>query len=183
MGMEESLTVGTSLVDFYCKCGNMVDTRLVFDKIFAKELAAWTALVEGYGRQGSSKLVMEFLCGMEEEGFRPDAKTLASVITACSHGGELEAARKLFAEVIPSQDYFVRMVDLLGRANELNAAVDMVSSVESVSNAKLVVLWRIILDACRRWKNLEVGKVAFKRLMDLDEFDSAAYVLFASSYD
>ncbi|XP_024518119.1 pentatricopeptide repeat-containing protein At2g34400-like [Selaginella moellendorffii] len=83
LGMEESLIVGTSLVDFYGKCGSMVDARLVFDGIFPKKLAAWTAFMEGYGRQGSSKLVTELLCGMEEEGFRPDAKTLASVISKC----------------------------------------------------------------------------------------------------
>ncbi|XP_024541282.1 pentatricopeptide repeat-containing protein At1g11290, chloroplastic-like [Selaginella moellendorffii] len=71
LGMEESLIVGTSLVDFYGKCGSMVDARLVFDKIFAKELAAWTALVEGYGRQGSSKLVMELLCGIFMAGETP----------------------------------------------------------------------------------------------------------------
>ncbi|XP_024543940.1 pentatricopeptide repeat-containing protein At3g28660-like [Selaginella moellendorffii] len=70
--------------------------------------------------------------------------------------------------VTPSIEHFHCMVDMLGRANSLEEAVSMVSSMPFRASS---VSWMTVLDGCRKWKNVEVGKLAFESLLELDKRD------------
>lgn len=52
IGTEVNVFIGSSLIDFYCKCGNLKDGRLVFDSLPNKNVVCWNTMVSGYSLNG-----------------------------------------------------------------------------------------------------------------------------------
>ncbi|KAL7094856.1 hypothetical protein ACP275_11G130500 [Erythranthe tilingii] len=59
IGMEMNVFVGSSLVDFYCKCGNTKDGFLLFDSLPYKNIVCWNTMVAGYSLNGQLAEAME----------------------------------------------------------------------------------------------------------------------------
>lgn len=51
-GLEFDMYVGTSLIDMYVKCGELMDAHKLFDKMTVRDIASWNALIAGYMREG-----------------------------------------------------------------------------------------------------------------------------------
>ncbi|KAL8216837.1 hypothetical protein R6Q57_023674 [Mikania cordata] len=43
------------IIDIYCKCGNLVDARNVFDEMREKDLCSWNTMISGYVKAGHLK--------------------------------------------------------------------------------------------------------------------------------
>ncbi|KAJ6740397.1 PENTATRICOPEPTIDE REPEAT-CONTAINING PROTEIN [Salix purpurea] len=54
-GIGITLSVGTSLIDMYSKCGSLEDARLIFERISNKDVVAWNSMVVGYAMHGFSQ--------------------------------------------------------------------------------------------------------------------------------
>ncbi|XP_024524782.1 pentatricopeptide repeat-containing protein At3g49170, chloroplastic-like [Selaginella moellendorffii] len=187
--LDKNPILVTCLIDFYGKTGRMAAARKVFDQwisVTKHDIAAWNAVIAGYSLQGDALAVFEMLERMEEEdGLEPNGVTFVSVLSACSHAGLVEEARKYFAAmsnkhgISPGREHYVCMVDLLGRANRFGEAVNVIESMPMKPDA---IIWKTLLGACRKWKNVAVGEVAFESLVELDASSAAAYVLMANIY-
>lgn len=46
--LGRSVTVGTSLLSMYCKCGNLSDACRLFDEMRTRDIVAWNAMISGY---------------------------------------------------------------------------------------------------------------------------------------
>ncbi|XP_024537528.1 putative pentatricopeptide repeat-containing protein At3g01580 [Selaginella moellendorffii] len=184
-GLENSLALDTGLVDVYAKCGSLDSARRVFDAVASKDSVTWTALVAGYGRQGDTSRVFEFFHRMQDEGLRPNAVTFLCLLTACSHGGLVETGKSYFQAMepryglVPGIEHYHCMLDMLGRANELESAVEMARRMPFKPNP---VTWITILGACHKWKNVAVGRIAFDALVELEVGEGAVYTLMSSIY-
>ncbi|XP_024522399.1 pentatricopeptide repeat-containing protein At1g11290, chloroplastic-like [Selaginella moellendorffii] len=177
-GLESREFVASSLVDFYAKCGKMGAACQVFDSIATKSTVLWNAVLAGYGGQGDSSRALETFQRMVDEGIELGGVTLLSILTACSRAGLVETGKKIFArmEFQPRIEHYQCMIDLLGRANRLEEALAMIRSMPYDAT---VVSWTTLLGACEKWKNVEIGELAFRSLVSLDENHGAAYTLMA----
>ncbi|XP_024526340.1 pentatricopeptide repeat-containing protein At2g13600-like [Selaginella moellendorffii] len=178
--------VGNSLVDFYGKCGSMVEAERVFATLEGRrDSVTWNALIAGYSHQGNTAKVFESFERMQEERCKPDAVTFLSVLTACSHAGLVDRGRELFETMKKTGDlalgieHYSCMVDLLGRANRIEEAVGVLRSMPVETNVRI---WMAVLAACAKWKNVEFGRVAFEEIVRMEEKKAAAYVLMANIY-
>ena len=90
MDLEDSVFVGTSIVDIYCKCERVEMARKAFDCMKVKNVKSWTAMVAGYGMHGRAKEAMEIFYKMIRSGVKPNYITFVSVLAACSHAGMLK---------------------------------------------------------------------------------------------
>ncbi|XP_024526917.1 pentatricopeptide repeat-containing protein At1g11290, chloroplastic-like [Selaginella moellendorffii] len=184
-GLEDDMVLATCFVDFYAKCGGVAAAQRVFDSFSMTNIVSWSALLTGYSHQGDVKQVLDHFRDMEDEGVQPNAVTLTSVLAACSHAGLVDVARDYFQAmsfkygIRPGIDHYHCLVDVLGRANHLDEAVAVVNAMPFEANA---MTWKTLLGACRKWKNVEFGRLAFESLLELDEKDVAAYVLMANIY-
>jgi pentatricopeptide repeat protein len=52
IGLEFDIYVGTSLIDFYVKCGELRDACKLFDKMTVRDVSSWNALIAGYMKNG-----------------------------------------------------------------------------------------------------------------------------------
>ncbi|XP_024529858.1 pentatricopeptide repeat-containing protein At2g33680-like isoform X2 [Selaginella moellendorffii] len=157
-GLMDDTMVANCLLDFYGKCGSMVEAQEVFNSISSRDVISWTSLIAGYSQRGEIDRVFCLLRDMRDDGLDPNKVTLLAVLSACSHAGLVDR-------------------DMLGRANQLEEAVAMVKSMPHKAN---VVTWTIVLTACRKWKNVEVGRIAFESLLRLDSRHTAAHDLMAN---
>ncbi|XP_024542630.1 pentatricopeptide repeat-containing protein At2g13600-like [Selaginella moellendorffii] len=184
-GLETTLTAGNSLVDFYGKSGSMVRARQVFDCIPALDVASWTSLMAGYCHQGEAMAVLDLFVGMVDQGVNPNEITLVTVLTACSHAGLVHRGKRYFSDMkerfglTPRIDHYHCLIDLLGRANLLEEALQVAKAMPMEATS---VTWTIVLVACEKWKNIEVAKIAFEALVVLDENQAGSYVLMANVY-
>ncbi|XP_024529084.1 pentatricopeptide repeat-containing protein At2g13600-like [Selaginella moellendorffii] len=183
-GAEKDIVLSNSMVDVFGKAGSMNDAQQAFDAAQTRDLIAWNALAAGYGRQGDAEKVLDvFHRAVDDEGVEPDSVTLLCVLAACSHAGMVTRGRKYFDAMLskygvsPRCEHRVCVVDMLGRANQLGEALVMVTSMGSEARA---LTWRTLLAACRTWRDVETGKVAFESLVNIDDRDTAAYSLMSN---
>ncbi|XP_024534144.1 pentatricopeptide repeat-containing protein DOT4, chloroplastic-like [Selaginella moellendorffii] len=183
--IEHDPVLATTLLDSYCKCGSVLDSQLVFDLLSVADSVAWTALVAGYGRRGDTARVFALVDAMIEQGVELNKVTFRCVLTACSHAGLVARGKRYFARmtsefgISPGIEHYVCMIDLLSRANELEAAVEMVHRMPFKPNA---MAWMVLLAGCQKWKNVEIGRVAYESLVELDRNNAAVYEIMSNIF-
>ncbi|XP_047307606.1 pentatricopeptide repeat-containing protein At3g14730 [Impatiens glandulifera] len=174
-----------AIIDMYAKCGSMRDARLVFDQTSRKDLASWNIMIMGYGIHGLGEEAIRMFHAMRETRLDPDEITFVGILSACSHAGLLSQGREFFANmqtkfgITPTVEHYTCMVDLLGRAGELNEAYELISKIRVEINP---IVWRAFLAACRLHGNTDLAEIATKRICELDPYHCGSYVLMSNIY-
>ncbi|KAF3323847.1 pentatricopeptide repeat-containing protein [Carex littledalei] len=186
-GLNDDVAVGSALVDMYGKCGCLSLCRKVFDEMPKRNSVTWNVLIMAYGMHGHGeeaiKLFNEMISSKEA---KPNEVTFIAVLAACSHSGMVHCGLSLFQEmkskygVKQTQDHFACMVDLLGRAGELNKSYDLISSMKP--GPHMAGAWSSLLGACRIHKNVKLGSIAARHLFELEPDEASHYVLLSNIY-
>ncbi|XVF11437.1 hypothetical protein REPUB_Repub08aG0027400 [Reevesia pubescens] len=159
-GIDDVL-INNGIMDMYAKCGSMKEAHLVFDKISYKDVASWNILIMGYGMHGYGNEALNMFSLMCESEFKPDDVTFVGVLSACSHVGFLNLGHQILRQmkskygVVPTIEHYTCVVDMLGRAGQLEEAYQLALT-SPKSNA---VVWRALLAACRLHGNSEIAEL------------------------
>ncbi|MCO5614963.1 hypothetical protein L7F22_069249 [Adiantum nelumboides] len=81
--------------------------------------------------------------------------------------------------IIPTLVHYNCMIDLMGRAGQLDRAFAFLAE---TPHFPTVEMWLAVLGACRKWKNVELGRQAFKAVLLVDETEGAAYICMSNIY-
>ncbi|KAJ4953536.1 hypothetical protein NE237_030368 [Protea cynaroides] len=160
--------VGTCLIDMYSKCGKLDDAMYLFLEMPQRSSVPWNAIISSHGIHGHDK------------GVKPDHVTFVSLLSACSHVGLVEQGQWCFQlmqegyGIIPSLKHYGCMVDLLGRAGQLDSAYEFIRSIPVKPEASI---WGAFLGACRIHGNVELGAFASNRLFEVDSENAGYYVV------
>ena len=152
--------LATSFVDMYAKCGNMTNAQDLFDSIPTLDIMTWDALIRGYVYQGESLVVFNLFERLVQTSLHPDGVIFLAILTLCMHVGLLEKAHSYFEVmrkeygVTPGIKHFACVIDLLGRAGQINEAVRIIGTMPFHPN---LVMWHTILGACQKLGNVELG--------------------------
>eukprot|EP01018_Ginkgo_biloba_P004534 Gb_08029 [translate_table: standard] len=185
LAFESDVFVGTSLVDMYAKCGSILDSLKVFNKMPERSVVSWTAMITAYAQHGLGSEAIQLFEQMQKTNMKPNHITLVGVLSACSHAGLADEGMHYFDSmnrdycITPIAEHYACMVDLLGRCGRLNQAKDFIHKMPFQPDA---VIWGALLGACRVHLNTEVGKYAAERLFELEPKDPATYVLLSNLY-
>ncbi|KAF4374180.1 hypothetical protein F8388_022946 [Cannabis sativa] len=99
-GFEQEVYVGTSLIDFYSKQGDIEEARMIFDGLFVRTSVTWTTIITGYIKAGKSEVSLQLFCQMTEANTLPDNYVTCSVLSACAMLKFLEIGKQLHAYVL-----------------------------------------------------------------------------------
>ncbi|XP_016454494.2 LOW QUALITY PROTEIN: pentatricopeptide repeat-containing protein At4g39530-like [Nicotiana tabacum] len=99
-GFDQFVYVGTSLIDFYSKGGDIGAARLIFDDLSVKSTATWTAIIAACANAGKSGLSLQLLRNMLETDVVPDNYMVSSILGACSSLEYLEGGKEMHAYVL-----------------------------------------------------------------------------------
>ncbi|KAJ8772245.1 hypothetical protein K2173_027422 [Erythroxylum novogranatense] len=92
--------IGTSLVDMYAKCGNILDSRRVFNRMRNRNTVTWTSIIAGYARIGLGEEAIGLFQVMKRRKVMSNNLTIVSVLRACGSIGALVTGRELHAQIV-----------------------------------------------------------------------------------
>ncbi|KAA8540013.1 hypothetical protein F0562_026705 [Nyssa sinensis] len=182
---ESNVFVGTALVDMYSKCGSISDAQTSFINVSNPNVAAWTALINGYAHHGLGSEALLLLEHMLEQGVDPNAPTFVVVLSACVHAGLVNEGMRIFRlmekhyGVTPNSKHYACVVDLLGRAGYIREAEELVKEMPiEADNAT----WGALLNACWFWMDKEVSERVAEKMINLNPKPISAYVIMSNIY-
>ncbi|KAG6712404.1 hypothetical protein I3842_05G101200 [Carya illinoinensis] len=83
LGYDSDEFVGTALIDAYSVCGNVANSRAVFNGIACKDMVSWSGMVACYSENDCFEEAVEAFSQMRIIGFKPNNFTFAGVLKAC----------------------------------------------------------------------------------------------------
>lgn len=186
LGLIWLTPINNALMDTYSKCGNIDMARLVFQRMPGKKsIVSWTSMITGLAMQGYGEEAIALFHEMEDSGIIPDGVTFISILYACSHAGLIEQGCEVFDRMTkvygikPAIEHYGCMVDLYGRAGELQKAYDFVSQMPIPPTD---IIWRTLLGACSFHGNVKLAEKVKKRLSEMDPDNCGDHVLLSNIY-
>uniref|UniRef100_A0A7N0SZZ9 DYW domain-containing protein n=1 Tax=Kalanchoe fedtschenkoi TaxID=63787 RepID=A0A7N0SZZ9_KALFE len=184
-GLDTDMRVATGLLNLYAKLGRLEAACYIFVEIKKSDRIAWTAMIAAYSVHGNGKEAIRLFELMICQGIQPDHVTFTHLLSACSHSGLVKEGKELFDKmfqvfgVTPILDHYSCMVDLLGRSGLVNEAWELIKQMPVEPNAAVL---GALLNACRIYRNTNLGKIAAERLIDLDPSDPRNYIMLFNIY-
>ncbi|EPS72239.1 hypothetical protein M569_02517, partial [Genlisea aurea] len=185
LGFDSSLSAGNALITMYARCGVLDDASNAFSAMPVLDSVSWNAMIAALGQHGHGKAALEYFRVMLREEIRPDRITFLTVLSACSHAGLVEEGRKCFEEmtatygILPGEDHYARLVDLLCRAGKLTEAERVIEALPFRPGAPI---WEALLSGCKLHRNMDLAVHAAERLFELIPENDGTYILLANMF-
>lgn len=182
---ESNTYVGTSLVDMYSKCGSISDAQESFSSISSPNVAAWTALINGYAHHGSGYEAILLFEDMLKQGVVPNGATFVGILSACACAGLVDEGMRIFHSmpkfyrVTPTLEHYTCVVDLLARSGHLREAEEFIKWMPIEADG---VVWGALLSACWFWMDLELSGRVAEKMFGLEPRPISAYVILSNIY-
>lgn len=179
------IVVQTALVDMYLKCGSLDEACRIFNGMLERNVVTWNVMIVGLAMNGFGKKALEYFARMETERIPVDDLILLGVLMACSHANLVTEGLHIFGRMKgahmlePKLEHYGCLVDLLGRAGELDQAQSIIQSMPLKPNA---ALWGSLLLACRIHQNVNLAEIVVEKLAELKADDSGVYILMSNIY-
>ncbi|PKA51610.1 Pentatricopeptide repeat-containing protein [Apostasia shenzhenica] len=184
-GFLPSLSITTSLISTYGKCGSIVTARKIFERVSYKTLPLFNAMITGYSLHGHAKEVFELFRHMKDEEVVPDDITFTGLLSACCNAGLMVEGLQIFTEMVltysnsPQKEHFGCMVRLLARFGDFEAAVRLLSEMPLKADGHIL---GSLLAACKEFGETELAEDLSKYLFQLEPTNSANFLTLANTY-
>ncbi|GAA0147131.1 hypothetical protein LIER_06909 [Lithospermum erythrorhizon] len=177
--------VESALIDLYAKCGSVDYAYGIFTKMRIKNLITWNSMISGFAQNGRGGEALQVFVQMIKDDIKPDYITFIAVLFSCSHSGLVDEGRKYFAlmadefKIKPGIEHYSCMVDLLGRACEIEEAENLIRTSKFHDDPSL---WITLLGACTTNTKPAVAERIAKKTMELKPDYHLSYVLLSNVY-
>lgn len=148
-----NISLWTTLIDMYSKCGCIHDARAVFDSMTHHNVVSWTAMIAGYAHNNTVAdeallLFQQLLCS---ERVFPNEFTFLSILNACANLGDLEAGRMVHICMIESGveiNIFVgnALLNMYAKSDDVEDAFQVFQSMPNTD----VVTWTALINGYSR---------------------------------
>ncbi|KAJ7536563.1 hypothetical protein O6H91_12G073900 [Diphasiastrum complanatum] len=148
-GFESDVTVGSTLVDMYAKCGHIEDAHQVFNNMDEHNTVSWTAIIAGYAQHGLGKKALDLYKQMKQEGVLPDIVTFVVLLKACASIAALDQGKQVHSDIIKSgfeSDVIIgnTLVDMYAKCGCIEDAHQMFKDMRE----RDVVSWNVMIAGC-----------------------------------
>lgn len=82
--MELDIVAWNSMIIGLAKCGEVDESRRLFNKMVSRNTVSWNSMISGYVRNGRFLEALELFQEMQEEHIRPSEFTMVSLLNACA---------------------------------------------------------------------------------------------------
>eukprot|EP01018_Ginkgo_biloba_P020732 Gb_18359 [translate_table: standard] len=126
-GLHQNALLATKLVNMYGVYGSMENARLVFDKIYQRDVFLWNVIIRGYARNGPCEEALTLYYQMQHTGIQPDHFTFTFVIKACAELSALHKGKEIHGHIVKTgfeMDVFVgnSLVAMYAKCGSLDSA-------------------------------------------------------------
>ncbi|KAK4258675.1 hypothetical protein QN277_005098 [Acacia crassicarpa] len=187
MGLEMNEKLPSALVDMYSKCGNIEYAEKIFCLVADsdKDTVFYNIMIAGFAHHGLVNEAFQLFQEMLKENIEPDAVTFVALLSACVHRGLVNLGEQTFSSmeedhnILPGAEHYACMVDMYGRANKLDKAIEFMRKIPVEIDA---TIWGAFLQACCLSGNIELAKEAAEKLLKVEAHNGARYVQLANVY-
>ncbi|CAN6485098.1 unnamed protein product [Victoria cruziana] len=99
-GILPNVSVTTSLIVMYSKCGVTRSSLNLFEKMEKKNAITWTAMMESLARDGRLHDALDMFRSMQLSKQRADSVTISRGLNLCAEVGALKLGKELHAQVL-----------------------------------------------------------------------------------
>ncbi|KAK9724542.1 hypothetical protein RND81_05G080800 [Saponaria officinalis] len=183
--IKVDIYVGNALIDMYCKCGDVQRALQIFGEMKERDSVSWSAVITGLAINGFANDAIQLFEEMLGENVTPTNGTFLGILLACSHAGLVDKGLEYFESmenvygIMPEMKHYGCVVDLLSRSGRLERAYEFILKMPIPAD---VVLWRILLSACKLHGNVTLAETVSRKLLELDVSNSGNYVLISDTY-
>lgn len=184
-GFESDAIVASSLVEMYAKFGAIDSAMEIFAKMGLRDLISWNTMILGLTRNGRVVGTLNIFKELLAVGPQPDRITITGVLLACNYGGLIDEGMGIFLSmekeygVIPKNEHYACIVDLLSRAGKVEEAMDVIKMMPHEADA---IIWGSILCACYVHGDLKLTEMVAERMIELEPQSSLPYLVLAQTY-
>ncbi|KAK8917041.1 Pentatricopeptide repeat-containing protein [Platanthera zijinensis] len=188
LGYHHNTLTLNSIMYMYAKCGDLKASTTVFDKMPLRgdDVVTWNTIILAHALHGFGKTALEKFSDMKRQArFQPNESTFFSVLSACSVSGLMNEAW-MYYEMMQSEhnlhpqiEHYGCIVDLLGRAGELEKAMEFIERMPVTPTSRI---WGSLLTAGRNNGRIEVAEFAAERILQLDHDNTGCYVILHGMY-
>ncbi|KAI4999636.1 hypothetical protein ZWY2020_004225 [Hordeum vulgare] len=83
-GMDHDVKVGTSILDMYCKCGDIASAEGVFATMPSRTVVTWNCMIGGYALNERPEEAFDCSVQMKVEGHQVEVVTAINLLAACA---------------------------------------------------------------------------------------------------
>ncbi|KAL5992983.1 hypothetical protein ACLOJK_013903 [Asimina triloba] len=105
LGWEDHVVVRSSILDFYGKCGWLVEAYRLFLTTTNRDVVVWNSMISAFGRAGFSEEVLGAFRRMQQDGLNMDSRTIPSILNACGRQGALMKGKEIHGQVIKNHSF------------------------------------------------------------------------------
>ncbi|KAG5562463.1 hypothetical protein RHGRI_005256 [Rhododendron griersonianum] len=145
---SKQLFIQSALIDMYCKCGDLVSGRKVFYGSMERNAVSWTALMAGYASNGRLEQALRSIVWMQQEGFKPDIVTFATVLPVCAKLKALRQGKEIHSFVLKNGFLpYISVVTSLMMMYSKCGVLEYSSRLFQGMEKKNVIAWTAMIDS------------------------------------
>lgn len=185
-GMDSDSIVASSLVQMYSSVGMIDYAMKIFVNLVEKDLVSWNTIIFGLTYNGRVFKALDIFKALIDKGPLADRITLTGVLLACNYGNLVDEGMRIFSSmekeygILPGDEHYVCVVDMLSQAGKLKAAMDVIASMPYEPS---FALWRSVLRGCAIHGDLKLAESVAERMMELEPKSSLPYLALAREYE
>lgn len=147
-GFLPNVSIATSLMMMYSKCGVLEYSIRVFDKLEVRNVISWTAMIESNIESGCLHEALDVFRLMQLSQHRPDTIAISRMLSVCSGVKALKLGREIHGQIL-KRDFgaipfvsaeVIKMYGVCGAKDKAKLAFDVVPSKGSMT-------WTAIIEA------------------------------------
>lgn len=147
-GYEESVVVGTALVNMYAKCACLCFARNVFRRLGEQDVVSCTAMIGGLAQNSCNEEALECFRHMRMQGVSPNDITFMCVLEACANLVALTEGSQIHSLVLlvgyeNETKVGTALIDMYSKCGSLESAADVFGCVHQ----RTLVSWNAMITA------------------------------------
>lgn len=145
-GLESNIALSTALLSMYGRCGSVEDAQRVFNKITAKNVVCWNAMIGVCTQHNNNEDAVNLFLQMMGVGMQPDKVTFANVLSACANAALLVEGKSIcllaYKHGLQSDPMIgTSLVNMYGKCGELEEARMIFCQIPSST----IFTWNVML--------------------------------------
>ncbi|KAJ7954868.1 Pentatricopeptide repeat-containing protein [Quillaja saponaria] len=169
MGFYSDPFIQTGLVGMYAACGQIMEARLVFDKMSHRDVVTWNIMIEGYCQSGLFDDVLELFEEMKSSGVEADQMILCTILSACGRARNLSYGKAVHEFIMENniaidshlQSAIVNMYSSCG-------AMDLARQIYDQISSKNVVVSTAMVSGYSKFGQVEDARLIFNQMIKKD---------------